>query len=119
MRISRNVRNVAIVLAVAVVVAVVPGAGWGATFVIELISLAFLGSFVWIASRLYREHRVTLFSLGTRLRAILYAAVGVATLTFTASPRLLSSGGGTVAFLLLLAACAIAVFRVYRSTRTY
>ena len=37
----------------------------------------FLGAIVWFASRLYRQHRTTLYSLGDRRRAILYVALGV------------------------------------------
>ena len=119
MNANRTVVNVVIVLAIAAIVAVVPGGGWGASFVLNLIGLAFLASFAFIASRMYREHRVGLYSLGHQRRAILYGAVAVATVTFTAYDRLSASGGGTVVFVLLLAGCVFAVYRVYRSTRLY
>jgi hypothetical protein len=119
MKVNRNVRNIVIVLAVAAIVAIVPGGGSGASVVIQVISLAFLASIAWIASRLYREHRVAIYSLGNTRRAVVYGAVAVAILTFTASPRLLQTGAGSVAFLLLLAGSAFAVFRVVRSAREY
>ena len=62
----------------------------------------FLAAIAWIASRLYREHRVSLYSLGDRKRLILYVAAGVATLTFTASGRLLDTGLGSIVWILLL-----------------
>jgi hypothetical protein len=114
-----TVRNVAIVLLLAALVDVLPGGGAAAQTLIQLITLAFLGAIAWVASRLYREHRMTLYALGDRRRAIVYAAAGVATLTFTASSRLFQSGIGSVVWLLLLAACAFAVFRVFRSAREY
>jgi hypothetical protein len=119
MRVSKHLRNVAIVLVLAIIVDVVPGGGPAASALLQAISLAFLASIAWIAARLYREHRVALYSLGDRRRAIVYAAAGVATLTFTASGRLLSSGLGTVAWLLLIAASAFAVYEVFRSARDY
>lgn len=119
MSINANIRNVVIVLFLAALVDVVPGGGPAAGFLITLISLGFLGAIAWVASRLYREHRMSLYALGDRRRAIVYAAAGVATLTFTASGRLFQSGVGEAAWLLLIAACAFAVFRVFRSAREY
>jgi len=48
-----------------------------------------------------------------------YGAVAAAVVTLTAGPQLRETGGGTVVFLLLLAGCAFALYRVFRSTRTY
>ncbi|HWD85869.1 MAG TPA: hypothetical protein VG321_08965 [Solirubrobacteraceae bacterium] len=112
-------RNVAIVLLLAALIDVVPGGGPAAQTLIQVISLAFLGVIAWVASRLYREHRMSIYGLGDRRRAIVYAAAGVATLTFTASSRLFQSGIGSVVWLLLLGGCAFAVFRVFRSAREY
>jgi hypothetical protein len=117
--INSNVRNVAIILAVAAFIAIVPAGGTGARFVLQLVSLAFLAAIAWIATRLYRDHRIALYSLGDRQRATLYVAVGVAVLTMTANGRLTQTGGGTVVFLVLLIACAVAIFSVFQSTRSY
>lgn len=119
MSINANIRNVVIVLFLAALVDVVPGGGPASSFLIQLISLGFLGAIAWVASRLYREHRMGLYELGDRRRAVVYAAAGVATLTFTASSRLFQSGVGKLAWLVLIAACAFAVFRVFRSAREY
>jgi hypothetical protein len=118
MRLNHNVRNVVIVLVLAAIGAIVFN-GRGPGVVIQVVSLAFLAAVAWVASRLYREHRVAIYSLGTKRRAVVYAAVGVATLTLSASSRLLHTGGGSVAFLFLLAACGVAVYRVFRSARSY
>ena len=85
----------------------------------QVVSLGFLASLAWIANRLYREHRIELYSLGTRRRTVLYVAVGVATLTFSATNRLWLTGFGTVVWLLLLAGCAYAMYAVYRSMQEY
>ena len=115
---TKTARNIAIVIALAAIVDVVPGGGSAAGFVVQLISLTFLGAVALVASRLYREHRSSIYSLGDRRRAVVYAAVGVATLTFTASGRLLVSGIGSLVWLLLIAACAFAVFQAFRSARS-
>ena len=119
MKLNTNVRNVAIIFLIAAVIVVIPGSGSATGFIVRFISLSFLAAIAWIASRLYREHRTSLYSLGDRKRFILYAAAGVATLTFTATGRLLNTGIGSVAWVLLLAGCAWAVFWVFRSSREY
>jgi hypothetical protein len=116
---NKNVRNVAIVLAIAALVVLLPGGGSGAHVAIQAISLAFLGSLAFIATRLYREHRVALYSLGDARRATLYGAVAVATLTLTATPRLWNTGTGEVVWFALLGGSAYAAFAVVWSARKY
>ena len=67
----------------------------------------------------YRERRVSLYALGDGRRALLYVALGVATLTLTATSRLWATGAGSVAWLILLAGSAYAVFAVLWSARKY
>jgi hypothetical protein len=112
-------RNILIILVIAAIVVVVPGGGTGASVVIQAISLAFLACIGWIASIMYRQNRTALYGLGDRRRAILYAALAVATLTLTATPRLWSTSGGSVAWLVLIGACAYAVFATVWSARKY
>ncbi|HEY2657162.1 MAG TPA: hypothetical protein VGI55_15330 [Solirubrobacteraceae bacterium] len=119
MKLNPHARNFAIIALIAAVIVVIPGGGSAGSFIVQFISLVFLAAIAWVASRLYREHRVSLYSLGDRKRLILYVAAGVATLTFTASGRLLNTGLGSIAWILLLAACAYAVFWVFRSSREY
>src|SRR5262245_57088413 len=116
---TKNVRNVAILLAIAALVVLIPGGGTGANVALQAISLAFLASIAWAASRLYREHRVALYSLGDARRATLYGAVAVAVLTLTATPRLWLTGGGEIAWFALLGGAAYAVFAVVWSARKY
>jgi low temperature requirement protein LtrA len=115
----RNLRNIAIVLALAAVVDLVPGGGAGANVALAALALAFLAIAAWIGSRLYREHRVALYSLGDRRRAILYVALGTIVVVLTASSRMMTSGPGTVAWIVLLALSVYAVFAVVWSARQY
>jgi hypothetical protein len=118
-KLNDNVRNLLIILVIAALVVVIPGGGTAAAVARSAVSLGFLFAIAWIASRLYREHRITLYSLGDRRRAIVYVAVGVVTLTLSASTRLFTSGPGRVAWIVLIAGAAFAVFAVFRASREY
>ncbi len=113
------VRNFAIVLAIAALIVLVPGGGTGASFALQAVSLVFLGVIGWFGYTVYRDRRAQLFSLGSRRRAVLFAAIGLAVLTLTAEPRLWVGTDGKIVFLLLLLGAAYAVFAVMWSARRY
>lgn len=117
--INKNFRNAAIILLIAAAVYAIPAADTAFGFLTELIALAFLAAFAWICSRLYREHRMEIEGLGTRNRAAMYVAIGVATLTLIATGRLWASGLGTIVWLALLAGCGYTLYLVFRASRTY
>jgi thiamine transporter ThiT len=50
----KNVRNVAIVLALAAIVSIVPGGGTGADVVLQTVSVVFLAALAWVAGIYYR-----------------------------------------------------------------
>jgi hypothetical protein len=116
---NRTVRNILIVLAIAALVALIQGGVTAANVALQAVSLIFLGTIVWFLSLTYRQYRVTLYGLGEGRRALLYVALGVGTLTLTATSRLLGTGAGSVAWLLLLAGSVYAVFAVLWSARRY
>jgi hypothetical protein len=117
--VSATARNVLIVLALAAALAFVPGGGQTAEFIGALFGFAFLGGLVFFAGRLYMEHRVAIFSLGERRRAIAYSAIGVALLALTASSRLFNTGAGTVAWFVMVGGASYALFWVWQSSRQY
>jgi hypothetical protein len=116
---ATNVRNILIVLIIAALVVVIPGGGTGANVLIQAVSLAFLASIAWVARLMYREHRFSLYALGDDRRLILYAAVGVGTLTLTATTRMWSTIGGRVVWVLLVAAAIYGVVSVVVAARRY
>lgn len=116
---NTTVRNILIVLVIAALVALVQGGVTAANVALQAVTLAFLGTLVWFASLTYRERRVSLYALGDGRRALLYVALGVATLTLTATSKLWGSGAGSVAWLILLGGSAYAVFAVLWSARKY
>ena len=72
----RTVRNIAIILILAVPIAFVPGGGGIAQGVLAILLMAFLASLVAAARQIYREDRLTFDSLPDDQRAVLYGAVG-------------------------------------------
>jgi hypothetical protein len=114
---TKTLRNIAIILLIAAIVVFVPGGGTGATVVTQAVSLAFLASLGWFATIMYRQHRYTLYGLGDRRRAILYAAAGVVAVTLTATSRMWSSSAGSVAWLVLLGAAIYSVVTVVLAAR--
>ena len=108
-----------IVLVIAAIVVVVPGGGTGASVATQAVSLAFLASLAWFASVMYRQHRVSLYSLGDGRRAILYVAAAVIVIMLVGRSKLWSSPGGEVAWLLLMGGAIYAVFAVVWAARKY
>jgi hypothetical protein len=112
-------RNIAIILVIAAVVAIAPGGGAAANTVLQAASLLFLAVLAWFGSVMYRQHRSSLYSLGDRRRAILYAALAVATLTLSATPRLWNTSAGSVVWLILIGLCLYAVIAIAWAARRY
>jgi hypothetical protein len=119
-KLNTNVRNVAVIFLIAAVIYALGHTGdFALGFLETLISLAFLAALAWIASRLYREHRMEIDALGTRRRAIAYVAIGVGALALTAVDRFWNTGFGTVVWVVLLGCCIYALYAVWRSSREY
>jgi hypothetical protein len=119
MRIPTGVRNVLIIALLAVAVAFVPGGGTTSSVIVQILSFGFLVAITLWGFRLYREHRVDLYSLGDRNRTILYVSAGVALLTVTGTPRLWDTGAGVVAWFALIAAASFGAYTVFRAWRSY
>ena len=116
---ASNLRNVVIVLVLDALVAVVPGGGTAAGVAGTAVKLVFYGALGWVASLMYREHRTRIYSLGDRHRAVLYGSLAVAAVTLTATSRLWSTSGGSVAWLVLMAGAAYGLFSVIWAAREY
>jgi hypothetical protein len=109
-----------VVALVALVLVVLPGGGSALDVALTLLTIAFFAAIAMLGYRLYREHRFELDSLEPRQRLVLYASVGLALLTVTATNRLFDEGGiGVLAWLALLAVCSYGVFWVYTQYRRY
>jgi hypothetical protein len=113
----KTTRNIAIIMLLALAVAAVPGGGTAAATAIQAVSILFLGTLGWFASIMYRQHRVTLYSLGDRRRAALYISIGALVLVASALWRL---SGVSAAIALVVAIAAIyTIFAIIYAARQY
>ena len=112
-------RNIAIILAIAALVAVIPGGGTGAAVALQAVYLVFLATLGWFAVLMYRQHRMSLYALGERRRALLYVAVAVAVVVLTGTTRMWETSAGQVAWLVLLGAAVYAAAAVFWTARKY
>jgi hypothetical protein len=115
----KPIRNVAIILALGAAVYFLPQGGRAATTFAAILSVGFAAGIAFFAGRMYLEHRVAIYGLGDRHRALLYAAVAVGLVTIAAQPRMFQSSVGEIAWFAILAGVAYALFHVYRFSRTY
>jgi hypothetical protein len=115
----RVARNVAIIALIAAAVEFLPGGGRVATTFSDTLWVVFAAGLAYFAYRLYREHRITLYSLGDRHRALLYGALAVGFITAAAQPRMWRTGFGELAWFALIGVTVYTLIAVYRYSRTY
>jgi hypothetical protein len=106
-------RNVAIIMLLALVVAFLPGGGNAAETIITALTMALLAGVAWMVYTLSRENQLTLATLTDGRRALLYGAVAMILLLIAGTDKLFDTGGGTLLWILLLAASVAAIWRVW------
>jgi hypothetical protein len=115
----RTAVNVAIVFAIAAAVAFLPGGGQAANTFSAALSVLFAGGLAYFAMQLYREHRVGVYGIGHRRRALLYGALAVGVVTLAAQKRMWESELGELAWFVLVALVLYVLFALYRFARSY
>jgi hypothetical protein len=117
---GKHLRNIAIVILLAVIVWQVPGGGTSAATINNILGLIFMGGLLFFGYRMYMENRDTIFGLGERQRGILYASVALAAITLVATQRMWNSGGlGAVLWLAFISAAVYGLYTVWRAYREY
>lgn len=117
---NKHIRNVAIILAIAVAVWKVPGGGTAAATISNLFSVLFLAGFFFLGYRQYMERRITLFGLEERQRGLLYGALALLAFALVATSRLWNAGGlGALLWLAMLSAAGWVLYSVWRAYQTY
>lgn len=115
----RTLRNVSIVMLLALVVAFAPHGGNAAETILTAITMAFLAALAWMVFVLGRQNQLTLATLTDARRAILYAALGMLALLIVGSDELFSTGGGTLVWIILLGASVAAIWRIWIDASSY
>ncbi len=117
---NKNLRNFAIVIAIAVVVWKVPGGGTAATTISNVLGIMFIGAAMFFGFRMYMEHRETIFSLEERQRALAYGALALAVFALVATRRMWDASAlGAFLWLAMLGASVWALYSVWRAYKTY
>jgi hypothetical protein len=115
----KHLRNIAILIALALIVWLVPGGGAASTTISNLLGIIFAGSLLFLGYRLYMEHRNSIFGLEERQRGILYASVAVAAIALVGTGRMWDTGGGTILWLVLMGGAAFGLYTVWQAYRSY
>jgi len=103
----------------ALVVAFLPGGGNFAEAILTALTMCLLAGIAWMVYTVSRENQLTLATLGDRRRAVLYGAVGMLVLLVAGSDRMFSTGGGTLLWIVLLAASVAAIWKVWMDANSY
>ena len=117
---GKHLRNIGIILLLAVIVWQVPGGDAASRTLNNLLGVIFIGGLLFFGYRIYMERRDTIFGLPERQRGILYASLALATITLVATSRMWDSGGtGAVLWLAFISAAVFGVYSVWRAYREY
>ena len=115
-----NLRNIAIVLALAVLVWKLPGGGTASLAISNVLGIIFIGGLLFFGYRIYMENRETIFGLEERQRGVLYAGCALIAITLIATRRMWEAGGiGAIVWLMMIGAGAYAIVGVWRAYREY
>lgn len=115
----KTARNIGIIAVLALAIAVLPGGGDAADTVLTALTMGFLAAMGFFAYRLYRENQLTISTLTDVQRVVLYGALGVIALLIAAADEMFSTGGGTLAWIALLALSVLAIIRVWTQATSY
>jgi hypothetical protein len=130
----KTVRNIAIVLAIAAAVYLIPGGGRAASTFEAALWVAFGLGIGYFALRMYREHHIALYGLGDRHRGLLYGAVALGVFMWVVRKRMWYAlqvrggelvqvhrwdGVGEFVWFVLAGAVLYALLSVYRYSRSY
>jgi hypothetical protein len=115
----KHLRNIGILILLALIVWLVPGGGEASTTISNLLGILFAGALLFLGYRLYMEHRETIFGLEERQRGILYASLALGTIALVGTSRMWDTGGGTILWLALIGAAGFGLYSVWTAYRSY
>ena len=116
---TTTLRNIGIILVLAVAVFALPGGGTGADIVVALIGIAFSVAIWLFLMRMYRENRMSIYALGDRYRGILYASLAALLFAGAAANKWWANGPLTAVWLVVVGAAIYGLVATYRHWRSY
>ena len=109
-----------VVALVALLLVALPGGGSALDVVLSALTMAFFAAIALLVARMYRQYRLDIETLDSNIRLALYGSLAIAVLTFTATDRLLNSGGaGVLVWFALLAVASYGLFWAWTRYRRY
>ena len=116
----RNIRNIAIIVLIASLVAFLPGGGAAARAVVAVLVMAFLATIGFTARQVYRDNRLTYDTLPDDQRGVLLGSLGVIVLMIAGADEMLGGGGfGAVLWVTLIACAVLAIAGVWTRANSY
>lgn len=114
---KKAIRNVAIIVVLALAVWQLPQGATAGRTISNLLSVILLAGLAFFGYRMYMENRTTLFDLPDKLRVLLYGSVTLMVFSLVATSRMWNSGGAFV--LIWFALIGIAVYGFATVLRAY
>jgi hypothetical protein len=117
---AKHIRNVLIIVGLALAVWLLPGGDTGSNTVYNLLTVILTAGLLFFAFRLYMEHRATIFGLEDRQRGILYGCVALACFALIATSKLWNDGGlGALLWFAMIALAGYGMYTVWRAYQEY
>jgi hypothetical protein len=116
---ARHVRNAAIIMVLAAIVAFAPAGGNAVEAIFTALVMGMLAGIAWTLYVLSRQQQLTLATLSDARRAVLFGALGLLALLIAGYDKLTSSGGGTLLLIVLFGASVAAIWRVWTEAQSY
>lgn len=115
---AKHLRNVAIILVLALIVWLLPQGATAGVTLSNLLTVILFAGLLFFGYRMYMENRMTLLDLSERLRVILYGSLALLTITLVATSRMWNANGGFILLWFALVGAGVygllTVFRAYR-----
>ena len=115
----RALRDILIIMVLALGVAFLPGGGNAADTVLTALTMGFLAGIAWMLYGLSRQNELTLATLSDFRRGVLYCAFGLIALLIAGYDEMFHSGSGTLAWIVLFGLSLAAIWRIWLEANTY
>lgn len=111
------VRNIAIIMLLALVLAALPAGGNVADGVLTALSLIFAGAIVLLLVRFWKQNSLARDAMTDRQRGTIYGCLGALALMIAGADELFDTGSGTIAWLVIVAVSVWLIVTTWRETQ--